>query len=154
MHPDRAWGSKEELCLPAASVCPSLCVRGAATALGCSAAQHTLYISKSLALTPVSFPYVGFWWLQNSFPHPGGSRRAAVLRCSVPRLQTVMGTGSSQPGSADGNLNSQQYCSTGQNYILMTDLLHKQGKGVVTEILSTWRSSYVFIHGKLLSKVE
>lgn len=74
-----------------------------------------------------------------------------------PCLQTVMGTGSSQPGSADGNLNSQQYCSTGQNYILMTDLLHKQGKGVVTcfsEILSTWRSSYVFIHGKLLSKVE
>lgn len=105
MHPDRAWESEEELCLPAASVCQSLRVRGAATAPGCSAAQHTLYTSKSLALIPVGFPYVGFWWLQNSFPHPGERRRAAVPRCSVrPCLQMVMWTGSSQPGSGDGSL--------------------------------------------------
>lgn len=63
MHPDRAGGSEQELCLPAAGVSRSLHVRGAATALGCSAAQLTLYISKSLALIPEGFPYVGFWWL-------------------------------------------------------------------------------------------
>lgn len=41
-------------------------------------------------------------------------------------------TGSSQSGSSDGDLAFQRCCSTGQKYILMTELMDKCEKGVVT----------------------
>lgn len=133
VHLDRAGGLKRSCaCLQPVSVNPCMLEEQLQP---WGALQHSIHCTtpKTLLLFQWVFLMLVFGGCKTCFHMQRGAEGQQCPCCSVcPCLQMVMWTGSSQPSSGDGNLNFQQYCSTGQNYILMTDLLDKQGKGVMT----------------------
>lgn len=81
------------------------------------ALQHTIHCTspKNLLLLQWIFLMLLFGVCKSLFHIQEGAEGQQCSGAVCPCLQKVTWTGSSQPGSGDGNLNFQQYCSTGQN---------------------------------------